>query len=81
MNPTTDLEPIGDPPEKFLADSLNILRNIRAVFETKKHTNQSLLRFTCMLPPIRLLPVHTLPRTNGDLAVWLEILAIENSAI
>src|SRR5271157_3364450 len=41
MNPATDLEPIGDLQEIFLADSLNILRNIRAVFETKTRRSAS----------------------------------------
>ena len=35
MNPWQDLEPIDDLQEIFLADSLNILRNIKTVFETK----------------------------------------------
>ena len=35
MNLATDLEPTSDLQEIFLADSLNILRNIKAVFEIK----------------------------------------------
>jgi hypothetical protein len=41
MNPTTDLEPIGDLQDVFLADSLKILRNIKAVFETRTRRDAS----------------------------------------
>jgi len=39
MNSTTNSESIGDLQDIFLADSLKILRNIKAVFETKTRRN------------------------------------------
>jgi len=41
MNSAKNSEPIGDLQDVFLADSLNILRNIKAVFETKTRRDAS----------------------------------------
>jgi hypothetical protein len=65
MNPVTDLEPIGDLQEIFLADSLNILRNIKATFETRTRRDAAVNHDTSTLDKCALMELTSMLLGTG----------------